>query len=54
MCSKSVLRWKPTKLWSLWMAVFDPATSFPTNVFSILQHMYQQQKQVFGVTLWSI
>ena len=26
----------------------------PTNVFAILQHLDQQQKQVFSVTLWSI
>jgi len=36
------------------MTAFDTNASFPTNVFAILQHMDQQQKQVFSVTLWSI
>jgi len=36
------------------MVVFDIDESFPTNVFAILQHLDQHQKQVFGVTLWSI
>ncbi|KEH15732.1 hypothetical protein MTR_0607s0040, partial [Medicago truncatula] len=27
---------------------------FSTNVFAILQHLDQQQKQIFSVTLWSI
>jgi hypothetical protein len=36
------------------MVVFDYVASFPTNVFVISQHLDQQQKQVFGVTLWSI
>jgi len=36
------------------MAVFYIEASFPTNVFAILRHLDQQQKQVFSVTLWSI
>lgn len=30
---------------------FDPYVNFSTNVFAILQHIYQQHKQIFGVTL---
>nr|ABN08838.1 Thioredoxin-like fold [Medicago truncatula] len=41
-------------LWSPLMATFDTNASFPTNVFAILQHLDQHQKQVFDVTLWSI
>jgi len=51
MCSKSVLCWQHTGLWSLLLVVFDPAASFLKNVFAILQHLDQQQKQVFSVTL---
>jgi len=36
------------------MDVFDIDASFSTNVFAILQHLDQQQKQVFSLTLWSI
>jgi len=36
------------------MAAIDINASFPKNVFAILEHLDQQQKQVFGVTLWSI
>jgi len=54
MCSKSVTCWHRIGLWSPLMTVFDPDASFQTNVFAILQHLDQQQKQVFGVTLWSI
>lgn len=54
MSNKSVLCWQRTRLSSILMVVFDPTASFPTNVFAILQHLDQQQKQVFGVTLWYI
>jgi ribonuclease HI len=54
MCSKSMLCWQRIGLWSPLMAVFDINVSFPTNVFAILQHLDQQQKQIFSVTLWSI
>jgi hypothetical protein len=36
------------------MVVFDHTASFLTNVFPILQHLDRQQRQVFGVTIWSI
>jgi len=36
------------------MVVINHDANFSTNVFAILQHMNQQQKQVFGLTLWSI
>jgi len=51
MCDKSKICWQRSELLSLLMAVFDIDTSFPTNVFAILQHLDQQQKQVFSVTL---
>lgn len=51
--SKNVIYWQRTGLWSTLMTVFDLDASFSTNVFVILQHL-DQQKQVFGVTLWSI
>ena len=54
MCSKSMLCWQRIGLWSPLMGAFDTNANFPTNVFAILQHLDQQQKQVFGVTLWSI
>jgi len=54
MCNKSIICWQRSGLWSLLMAVFDIDASFPTNVFAILQHLDQQQKKVFSVTLWSI
>jgi hypothetical protein len=53
-CIKSVFCWQRTALWNLLMNVFDPAASFPTNVFAILQLLDQQQMQVFGMTFWSI
>jgi hypothetical protein len=36
------------------MVVFYIDASFPTNMFAILQHLHQQQNQVFSMTLWSI
>jgi len=54
MCSKSMRCWQRIGLWSPLMAAFDTNASFPTNVFSILQDLDQQQKYIFGVTLWSI
>jgi hypothetical protein len=54
MCNKSMICWQRSGLWSILMAVFDIDASFPTNVFAILHHLDQQQKQVFSVTLWSI
>jgi len=54
MCNKSVLCWERTDLLSDLMAVIDHDVSFLINVFIILQHLNQRQKQVFGVTLWSI
>ena len=54
MCNKSVLCWQRIDLWNYLMVVFDPGVSFPMNVFAILQHLDQHQKQVFGVALWSI
>jgi len=50
-CNKSMLCWQCIGLWSPLMAVFDIDASFPTNVFPILQHLDQHQKQVFSVTL---
>ena len=52
MCSKSMLCWQRIGLWSPLMADFNTNTSIPTNAFAILQHLDQQQKQVFGVTLY--
>ena len=53
-CDKSKICWQRSGLWSLFVVVFDIDASFPTNVFAILQHLDQQQKHVFSVTLWSI
>jgi hypothetical protein len=54
MCNKSMLCWQRIGFWSPLMVVFDIDASFSINVFAILQHLDQQQKQVFSVTLWSI
>jgi len=51
MCDKSMICWQQSGLWSVLMVIFDIDASFPTNVFAILQHLDQQQKQVFSVTL---
>jgi len=53
-CSNNMLCRQRIGLWSPLMAAFDTNANFPTNVFAILQHLDQQQKQVFSVTLWSI
>ena len=54
MCDKSKVCWQRNGLLSLLMTVFYIDASFPTNVLAILQHLDQQQKKVFSVTLWSI
>jgi len=45
---------KRIRLCSLLKVIFDHAANFLTNVYAILQHMDQRQKQFFGVTIWSI
>jgi len=53
-CGKSISCWQRTGMWNAILQIVQPSASCVENVFSILQQFDSHQKQVFGVTLWSI
>jgi len=41
-------------IWNIILKVVQPMSSRADNIFSIIQQQDSHQKQIFGVTMWSL